>query len=150
MTKVFFKYLTRKTNLMVILMALICVGSVSCGGGDDPDPGPGPDPQKPLTISPTEINLASNAGAQASFTISCNGKWTANCTASWLTLSVESGTDTGAIIVTASTENPENSERMHPFLYRDRSDGGMRTHHGHLCQNGSTALSWGVQAPGDI
>ena len=111
MNKVLFKYLTRKTNLMVILMALICGGSVSCGGGDDPDPGPGPDPQKPLTISPTEINLASNAGAQASFTISCNGKWTANCTASWLTLSVESGTDTGAIIVTASTENPENSER---------------------------------------
>ena len=48
------------------------------------------------------------------------------------------------------SEDLENPERMHPFLYRDQCDCGMRDIHGHLYQNRSTALSRGVQAPGDI
>ena len=72
---------------------------MSCGGDgvDERDPAP-----VPLTVSPSTINLASNAGAQGSFTINCKGSWVATCTETWISLSATSGTDLGAIIVTAS------------------------------------------------
>ena len=95
-------------SLLAIVMAVtLSVGFISCGGGDDESKST----PVPLTVLPTNINLTSNAGAQSSFTISCKGSWVATCSETWISLSMTSGTDQGAIIVTASTENPNSTER---------------------------------------
>ena len=77
----------------------------------DPEPEPTPVPSTPLTVNPGEINLGSNAGAQATFTIASSGDWIATCNESWLSLSSNNGSLVGAIIVTALTDNPNGTER---------------------------------------
>lgn len=92
----------------------------ACSGSDSaPESAP-----VPLTVSPSTINLASNAGAQGSFTINCKGSWVATCTETWISLSATSGTDLGAIIVTASTENPNSSERTATITIKTGSETG--------------------------
>lgn len=96
--------------LALLLPTALSVGLASCGGDDDPTPDPQPTPVA-FTVSPSEINLSSNAGAQGSIAIVCTEAWTASCSETWVSLSLTSGTGAGAISVTASTENPNSSER---------------------------------------
>lgn len=89
MTKVFLKYLTRKSNLMVILMALVCGVSVSCGDDDDPNTGgTNPPPTSTLSVSPSSINLnadGSNNGNDIIVTAT-NTDWSVSVTkgSDWL------------------------------------------------------------------
>lgn len=94
--------------LAIVMAVTLSVGFISCGGSDSEKDTP---PPTPFTVSPANINLASNAGAQGSFTISCTGDWVATCSEPWISLSATSGSGPGAIIVTASTENPNSAER---------------------------------------
>ena len=96
--------------MATMMVGLLSLGFTSCNGGGDDEPEPKPTPVT-LTVSPSSINLASNAGAQGSFTITCKGSWVATCSETWISLSTTNGTDQGAIIVTASTENPNSAER---------------------------------------
>jgi len=107
--------------LAFFLAATLSVGFMSCGGDDNDEPEPTP---VPLTVSPSTINLASNAGAQGSFTVNCKGSWVATCTEAWISLSMTSGTDVGAIIVTASTENPNSAERTATITIKSGSETG--------------------------
>ena len=109
-------------SLLVLMMATaLSVGFMSCGGSDNNEPEPAP---VPLTVSPSTINLASNAGAQGSFTVNCKGSWVATCTEAWISLSMTSGTDIGAIIVTASTENPNSAERTATITIKSGDETG--------------------------
>ena len=102
------KMMRNKCIYSYIMLCMISIVAFSCGGGEDD---PKPEETVPLTVSPTEIRLASNAGAQGTFTISCKGNWSASCSEAWVDISSKSGTDVGAVIITASTENPESGER---------------------------------------
>ena len=92
---------------IIMMVTMLSFGFMSCGGDGEKDT----PPAVSLSVTPTDINLVSNAGAQGSFTITCTGDWVVTCSESWISLSSTSGTGPGAIIVTASTENPNNSER---------------------------------------
>ena len=94
--------------LTILLVCASCLGFTACGGSDEPEK---IEPQIPLTVSPTDLNLASNAGATGSFSVTCEGDWVASCTDSWISINPTSGSKVGAVIVTIDTENPGNSER---------------------------------------
>lgn len=97
--------------LAFVMVILPSVGLVSCGGGDDPEPDPAPTPTSTLSVAPSELSLASNAGAQGSFTIASTSNWDISCSESWVSLSQTTGSGAGAIIVTAASENPNSTER---------------------------------------
>lgn len=105
--------------LTTVMAATLNVGFMSCTGGGDDDPKPAP---VSLSVSPTELSLMSNAGAQGSFTITCSEDWTVSCSDSWITLSTPSGTGPGAVIVTASTENPNSTERTATITVRSGNE----------------------------
>lgn len=104
------KYLSKiETTLSLVAIMLLCT---ACSKDSDTTPDSKTDPTTtPLTVNPTEIKLLSNAGSQASFTIACSGNWVAQCAESWLSLSSITGTNAGAIIVTAQTDNFNTVER---------------------------------------
>ena len=90
-----------------MMVAMTTVGLSSCGGGDEPDPTPTPT----LSVAPSELSLASNAGAQGSFSIASTSNWEISCSESWVSLSPMNGSGAGTITVTAASENPNSTER---------------------------------------
>ena len=103
--------------LAFVIAAMLSLGFMSCGGSGDDDENLKP-ASVSLAVSPTEISLTSNAGAQGSLTIACTADWTVSCSDSWITLSMTSGTGAGAIIVTAVTENSNSTERMSTIVVK--------------------------------
>ena len=61
-----------------------------------------------MSVSPTSLSFQAAGGSQA-VTITGNVDWTASSSASWLTLSPKSGTESGSMIVTAATNNTTSS-----------------------------------------
>lgn len=140
MTKVFFKYLTRKSNLMVILLTLICWGSVSCGDDDPPTTPPSSTPPSSTTEPTTPDNpgtepktasisvnktslvfegefgaLKSGIDYKQTVDITSSGLWTATISSDagdWLTISPSNGTGNAQMDIYPKTSNDKSTERM--------------------------------------
>ena len=127
MTKVFFKYLTRKSNLMVILIALICGGSVSCSKESDPEKGPTPDPTPDPTPTTYSIKVnglestslmfqggfdgKSGIDYQQKVTIESNVEWSASGIPSWLSVSPTNGNGKIEMSIYPTSENNSSDPR---------------------------------------
>jgi hypothetical protein len=63
-----------------------------------------------LSVSPSNLNIASTEGSTSTFTVSSNVSWTAASNQTWLSISPGSGTGNGNVTLTA-TVNPTITER---------------------------------------
>ncbi len=63
-----------------------------------------------LSVSPSVLDIASGANSAATFTIISNTDWNVVSSEAWLTISAASGSNNGAITLTA-TENPGTTAR---------------------------------------
>lgn len=87
--------------LAFVMVSVLSVGLVSCGGGDDePDT---------VTVSMPSVNLGESGGSQ-SIQVLSNTKWTVSGNPSWLTVAPTQGSGNGAFSITASA-NTENGSR---------------------------------------
>ena len=146
----------KKQNLfwgvLAFMMAMtLSVSFTSCGGDDGGDDkgssgGGSGGGTSTLTVAPTELKLTANAGAYGSFAISAQGEWTVSSNETWLSLSQDKGSGAGAIVVTATEENPLANERKATVTVRS----GMETKYVTVKQEASEVLSVsGLDAPFD-
>lgn len=131
MNKVFFKYLTRKTNLMVILMALICGASLSCGP-DDPESAS--DPVLNVTGVPN-IELSSEGTAvTAGITVSVeNTDWNVMSNEGWL-----HANKNGQTVMVSADKNQNTDERKGTIIISATKD-SKQTYTLYVTQKGVTA-----------
>lgn len=106
--------------IAVALFLNVCISS--CGGDEREDPEPTAPPASSLSVAPSELSLAANAGAISSFTIASTSDWNISCSESWITLSPQKGTGASAVVVTASTENPKDTERKATITVRSGNE----------------------------
>lgn len=87
--------------LAFVMVSLLSVGLVSCGG-DDPEP-------DSVTVSMPSVNFGESGGSQVIQVLS-NTKWTVNNTTNWLTVTPMQGSGNGQFTITASA-NPDKNSR---------------------------------------
>ena len=78
-----------------------------------------------LSVSPTSLSFQATGGNQA-VTITGNVDWTASSSASWLTISPKSGTESGTLTATAAINNT-NSSRSATITISGGSGVGSKT-----------------------
>lgn len=120
MNKVFFKYLMQKCNFTVILMALICGASVSCGD-PDPDPDTGNPPTTTLSVNSSSISLnadGSNNGNDIVVTAT-NTDWSVSVTkgSDWL-----KANKNGDRISISADENKDTKDRNGEIVVKATAD----------------------------
>lgn len=130
--------------LSVIVVSLLSISFMSCGGDDDDSGGGGSTPT--LTIAPAELTLSANAGASGTIAISASGQWFVTCNETWISLSQENGTGAGAVVVTATEGNPQGTVRSATITVRS----GTNTKYATIKQEASeTLIVSGLDAPFD-
>lgn len=82
-------------------MVVVGINVQSCG---DPDP-------DDIKVTPTSINLASNANSTATFGIVYSGNWSISDVPGWLQVSSTSGNGNSQITLTAMSDNTTSFER---------------------------------------
>ena len=78
-----------------------------------------------LAVSPSSVSFQA-AGSSQAVSVTGNVDWTASTSASWLTLSPKSGTESGTITVTAATNN-SNSARSATITITGSNGVGSKT-----------------------
>lgn len=86
--------------LATMMVGLLSVSFVSCGGDD---------PADEVTVAPPSASFSENGGSQ-SFQVTSNTSWTVSGAPSWLTVGPMSGSGNGSISVSAN-QNTEKSSR---------------------------------------
>lgn len=64
-----------------------------------------------LDVSPSSLNLNSTSNSQSTFTVSSNISWNISENVDWLTVTPQSGSNTGTVTVEASSSNSSTSSR---------------------------------------
>gem|GEM_PF-2217641 len=83
----------------------------SCNRKTVTKPEPAPPPPPELTVSLTSLLIGYDPGCSGTFDVTSNTDWTVTDDADWLTVSPDSGSNDGTVIVTVSIGNPLTSER---------------------------------------
>ncbi len=69
-------------------------------------------PARELAVSIDSLIIEAGANSTQSFTITSNTSWTVSCSASWLTLSADSGSENATITLTAEENNDIEREAL--------------------------------------
>jgi hypothetical protein len=69
-------------------------------------------PSRELAVSIDSLTIEAGANSTQSFTITSNTSWTVSCSASWLTLSADSGSENATITLTAEENNDIEREAL--------------------------------------
>ena len=85
--------------LATIMVSMLSVGLLSCGGEDEPDT---------VTVSMPSVNFGESGGSQIIQVLS-NTKWTVSGSTGWLTVAPVSGSGNGQFVVTASGNTEKTS-----------------------------------------
>lgn len=98
--------MNKKTVLTLIIGLCAALIFVNCGGDSGGDEGPS------LTVSPSNVTLASTGNEQTSINIECNSAWevTKDANASWLTIGSSRGSKNGSFNIWAQ-DNTTGAER---------------------------------------
>ena len=94
-------------NLLTTMMVgLLSVGFVSCGGDDDPDE---------VSVSMPSVNFGESGGSQSVQVLS-NTKWTVSGNPGWLTVTPIQGSGNGAFTLVASANTETGSRNCTLFI----------------------------------
>jgi len=93
--------------LAFVMVSVLSVGLLSCGGGDDePDT---------VTVSMPSVNFGESGGSQ-SIQVLSNTKWTVSGNPGWLTVAPTQGSGNGAFSITANTNTESGSRNCTLFI----------------------------------
>lgn len=98
----------KKINFLLFLVASICALAFLSGCHKD-------EPTT-LTVSPNSLELLSDKGSSVSFNITSNTTWSISGLPDWISVSANSGTGNGTIIITSLSANDSAEERVADIL----------------------------------